>query len=102
MPDNSGFGVVANVYADRIRTLATGKEFEAILGRVLAHELGHLLLGRNAHSPAGLMRARWRAQDLTLTQPTMSFLPKEAKRIRAQVEARINAVGTLENVFPGP
>jgi len=24
------------VYADRIRALATGKEFEAILGRVLA------------------------------------------------------------------
>jgi hypothetical protein len=48
------------------------------------------------------MRARWRAQDLTLTQPTMSFLPKEAKRLRAQVEARINGVGTREDVFPGP
>jgi len=60
LPDNAGFGVVANVYADRIRALATGKEFEAILGRVMAHELGHLPQGKNAHSPAGLMRARWR------------------------------------------
>src|SRR5215831_18346668 len=42
----------------------------------MAHELGHLPQGKNAHSPAGLMRARWRDQDLTLAQPRMSFLPK--------------------------
>src|SRR5215813_5538893 len=32
LPVKDGFGVVANVYADRMRSLATGREFEAILG----------------------------------------------------------------------
>jgi hypothetical protein len=88
-----GFGVMANVYADRIRALVDGREFEALLGRVMAHELGHLLLGKNAHSTAGIMRAQWRAQDLVLTQAKMSFLPNEAKRIRAQVAARTMIAG---------
>ena len=90
LPDNEGFGVVANVYADRTRELADGREFEVILGRVIAHELGHLLLGKNAHSAAGIMHARWRAQDLGLSrQAAMLFLPGEAKRICAQVRARM-------------
>jgi hypothetical protein len=89
LPANEGFGVLANVYADRTRELADGREFEVILGRVMAHELGHLLLGKNAHSAAGIMHARWRAQDLGLSrQAAMLFLPGEAKRICAQVRLR--------------
>jgi hypothetical protein len=34
------------------------------LGRALAHELGHYLLARRAHSPAGLMREAFRPEDL--------------------------------------
>jgi len=64
LPANESFGVVANVYADRTRELADGREFEVILGRVIAHELGHLLLGKNAHSAAGIMHARWRRSGL--------------------------------------
>jgi hypothetical protein len=90
LPANEGFGVVANVYADRTRELADRREFEVILGRVIAHELGHLLLGKNAHSAAGIMHGRWRAQDLGLSrQAAMLFLPGEAKRIRAQVRAQM-------------
>ena len=90
LPANEGFGVVANVYADRTRELADRREFEVILGRVIAHELGHLLLGKNAHSATGIMHGRWRAQDLGLSrQAAMLFLPGEAKRIRAQVRARM-------------
>lgn len=89
LPADEGFGVVANVYADRARKLADGSELEVILGRVIAHELGHLLLGKNAHSAAGLMQARWCARDLGLSrQAAMLFLPGEAKRIRAEVRAR--------------
>ena len=89
LPDNEEFGVVANVYADRTRELADRREFEVILGRVIAHELGHLLLGKNAHSAAGIMHARWDAQDLGLSrQAAMLFLPGETKRIRAHVRAR--------------
>ena len=30
-----------------------------LLGRVTAHEIGHLLLGDNRHSADGIMRAVW-------------------------------------------
>ncbi len=88
--------MVANVYADRTRELADGREFEVILGRVIAHELGHLLLGKNAHSAAGIVHARWRAQDLGLSrQAAMLFLPGEAKRICAQVRLRAGSAHEL-------
>jgi hypothetical protein len=34
------------------------------LGRVVAHELGHFLLGTNTHTPEGLMRVHYRPEDL--------------------------------------
>ena len=34
------------------------------LGRALAHELGHYLLGRREHSASGVMRAAFRPEDL--------------------------------------
>ena len=34
-----------------------GPSAEAILGLVIAHELGHLLLGTNSHAARGIMRA---------------------------------------------
>jgi hypothetical protein len=36
----------------------------AILGRAIAHELGHLLIGTPVHSPHGLMRALWSQTEL--------------------------------------
>ena len=56
------------------------------LGRVIAHELGHLLIGKNAHSAAGIMHTPWRVRDLGPTrEAAMSFLPGDAKGIREQV-----------------
>jgi hypothetical protein len=36
-----------------------------VLGRAIAHELGHYLFGSRDHAPIGLMRARHRVDDLT-------------------------------------
>ena len=36
-----------------------------VLGRAVAHELGHYLFGSAEHTPTGLMRARHRLDDLT-------------------------------------
>jgi hypothetical protein len=36
-----------------------------VLGRAIAHELGHFLFGSRDHAPDGLMRARHRLDDLT-------------------------------------
>jgi hypothetical protein len=39
-------------------------ELARALGRVLAHEIGHVLLGAPYHHPAGLMRASFRPDEL--------------------------------------
>jgi hypothetical protein len=58
-------GTVATVYVDRAHWLASesGTEDSVVLGRAIAHEIGHLLIGTNGHSPTGLMRAIWMRKD---------------------------------------
>ena len=57
---------VAGVFAHRVRELseALGDSPATILGLVMAHEIGHLLLNTTAHSPTGIMRARLNREDL--------------------------------------
>jgi hypothetical protein len=62
----TGAGTLSTVYVDRVDWLAsTGKAPRAdVLGRAIAHELGHLMLGSNAHTERGLMRETWTADEL--------------------------------------
>jgi hypothetical protein len=63
-------GVLASIYTDRIIATATrlGMDPATLLGRVMAHESGHLLGWR--HSPTGLMRAHWPVGDLRRPNPS--------------------------------
>jgi hypothetical protein len=62
----AGSGSLATVYADRISSAArrTGVGVGKLLGRTVAHEIGHLLLGTSRHAGSGLMRARWSDREL--------------------------------------
>jgi hypothetical protein len=53
------------VFVNRVRDLAERGSVGpgTLLGRVVAHELGHVFLGAG-HSPAGLMRPRWKLEEL--------------------------------------
>jgi hypothetical protein len=54
-----------------------------VLGHVIAHELGHLLLQRASHSAAGLMRA---TLDLQLAQQgRLLFTAAEGQAVRAAI-----------------
>jgi hypothetical protein len=88
---DGGPNVVASVYAETVaeRSLKTGVPQSIILGRVAAHEIGHLLLGANSHTASGLMRAKW---DLKVAYPSLwQFTPEDAARIRQQRQARAEA-----------
>jgi hypothetical protein len=63
---SDGTGCYADLFYDRAERLheISGASLASILGHAIAHELGHLLLGTNSHSPAGIMRARWQPADL--------------------------------------
>jgi len=54
-------GWLATMYADQITAAADRAELNVstLLGRVMAHEVGHLFLGTNYHGKAGVMRADW-------------------------------------------
>ena len=59
-------GVLATVYADCVRRLATqtGADVGLLLGRVAAHELGHLMMRTSAHARRGLMRPNWTREEV--------------------------------------
>jgi hypothetical protein len=54
-------GVLATVYFTRVARLADAAHTDlgTLLGRVIAHELGHLLMGPSEHANRGLMRQHW-------------------------------------------
>ena len=64
-------GRFATVFADRIKLFATGARCDAgtLLGRVIAHEIGHMLAGSPRHSAHGIMRARWLDSEFKQDMP---------------------------------
>lgn len=82
---------VANVFYHRIGELekATLSPTAKVLGAVLAHELGHLLLGRGSHSAVGIMRCPWDTAELReLDKGTLVFDRQQRARIRDEVRRR--------------
>lgn len=69
-PDTHG-AKMATVFHDQVDAVArrTGVARSELLGRALAHEVGHLLLGVRGHSRTGLMRAVWTDDELTRDRP---------------------------------
>jgi hypothetical protein len=87
-----GPNVVASVYVESVaeRSIKTTLPQSIILGRVIAHEIGHLLLGVNSHTPRGLMRASW---DLRIPHPKeWEFTPEDASNIRGRMLARAESL----------
>ena len=63
----TGMGVLATIFVDRVERLARRSDGDVgmLLGRAMAHEIGHLLIGRTSHAAAGLMRPRWTSAEIT-------------------------------------
>jgi hypothetical protein len=77
-------GVVTVMY-DRIlfTTERVPEVRPALLAHVLAHEIGHLLMKTNGHSPAGLMKENWSAGDCArMAHRPFAFSPADADMIR--------------------
>jgi len=82
---------LATVFIDHIDAIATRCRIEPgiLLGRTVAHEVGHLLLGTNEHPPHGLMRAHWADTSLTRNVPAdFLFSRGDAETIRGHIQAR--------------
>jgi hypothetical protein len=86
--------VLATIYYEKIaqRAERDNAKFELpiLLGCVMAHELGHLLLGTPGHSNAGIMQPEWgQVQVQQAMTNHLLFTRQEAGRI--QVQARLLA-----------
>ena len=83
-----GTGRYADVFWKRVQEISSNSSvaLDRILGSVMAHELGHLLLGANSHSINGLMCAHWGNTELHhIESEDFYFLPQEAKRMRSRI-----------------
>ena len=91
---NAATGALASVYADRVSVLAqhAGVDEGELLGRTIAHELGHLLLGTNRHAAQGLMRGSWSSEDLRHNRPAQWFFGgKESEAMRSGIASRLRS-----------
>jgi hypothetical protein len=64
--DADGVSGFATVYVDRVDWLAKRAQYPRapVLGRAIAHEIGHLMLRSNDHTESGLMREVWTAEQV--------------------------------------
>ena len=72
----------AYIFCDRIDELAAGKPLDAasLLGKLIAHEVGHLLLPINGDAKEGIMRA-----DLNLQASFQRFTSAQGDTIRTRI-----------------
>ena len=79
MPDST----IAFVLFDRVETNAADQHasISRLLGQVIAHEMGHLLLPVNSHSPRGIMQAKMKPRSGLLE----FFTAVQAEQIRQRV-----------------
>ena len=84
-------GSLATIYHDRVHALAAQAEVDegVLLGRAMAHEIGHMLLGTSSHSRFGLMRAIWLSGELRRDLPSdWVFSSREGADLRQRLVAR--------------
>jgi len=93
-----GAGVLATVYLDRVTWIAqqTHADRSVLLGRAIAHELGHLLMATSGHGTGGLMRAVWSRGELRHGQTSdWMFTQADAAAIAARARRWPSLVGAM-------
>lgn len=80
------------VFYDRVEKFAAKTScpcVSQILGEVIAHEIGHILLNLTSHSQAGIMRGDWGLKDMQdVVYGSLLFTQRQAEVIRAEVIRR--------------
>ena len=86
----TGRGWLATAYSDRVDSAAVrvGVDTGTLLGLVISHELGHLLLGSGYHGWTGVMRADWSEDVLNHPREPWRFSTLEAARMRLAATIR--------------
>jgi hypothetical protein len=88
-----------NIAYDRVRFICEVHNItpSKLLGSILAHELGHVLLGDN-HSPFGIMIATFRKQELQHVETGDLFFSRSQA---TQMRVRLQGAGMRAGVLKG-
>jgi hypothetical protein len=87
-PQDEVPGIIAYVFAERVERAARrgGRARAELLGRVMAHELGHLVLGTLEHAEHGIMQAVLGTQG-----EAPAFTAAQGQAMRGELQVRMLA-----------
>jgi hypothetical protein len=83
--------LMMTVFPDLVGNIARDARADhpIVLGRAIAHELGHLLLGTVIHSGGGLMRPFWSRSEIKRnSRPDWLIRPGQARQMRDRLASR--------------
>jgi len=86
-----GTGKYSDVFWDRCEGMHrnSGVNAATLLGTVAVHEIGHLLLGSNAHSAIGIMAPHWEQEELRHAgMGSLLFTGEQSVRMRTRIRSR--------------
>jgi hypothetical protein len=86
---NDNGATLASLFFERIDRQCGrfGIDVSLLLGHVMAHEMGHLLLPPGAHTAAGLMKAGWDLhQSVLALAGKLTFAPNQSSLIRTRLQ----------------
>ena len=89
--EHGEFSSTASIYLQRASEIVDGRKYRLgpVLGAMIAHELGHLLLGMGSHSKVGIMSLPWGPEQLIAADNgTLGFSGRETYLLAAAVRAR--------------
>jgi hypothetical protein len=83
-------GTYASVFVERVQDAAAEANLSwvIVLAYAAVHEAGHLLLGDQAHTERGLMKANWDRKDFeAMSQNNLHFSEEQARQLATQYGA---------------
>ncbi len=94
---NAQAGVNATIFYERIKQIGEegGTDLATVLGDVMAHEIGHVLLGTTEHSRGGIMKGTWSRVDFQMSHRAaaeFSAVESAAIQKRISLEAANRAI----------
>jgi hypothetical protein len=85
---SEGNGAYSDVFYDAVEKVDQDWHIGLVrvVAHVMAHELGHLILGSNGHSPHGIMCPRWHGNELHLAcMGALLFSEEQARLMRKRL-----------------
>jgi hypothetical protein len=98
-------GTYASVFFSRVKDAAAEANVprDIVLAYAIAHEVGHLLLGADAHTPQGLMKATWGlAEYEAMYQRRLHFNEEQSHQLASRYGGLPRANVTAEPAVAEP